>query len=52
MVTSKRFEEAGVVKRGYIDTLLADPEAHITPLRGSKLYQIGLLALWMDSHGL
>ncbi|MFP4519058.1 MAG: N-acetylglutaminylglutamine amidotransferase [Oceanicaulis sp.] len=52
VVTSKRFEEAGVVKRDYVDTLLSAPEAHITPLRGSKLYQIGLLALWMDSHGL
>ncbi|MGJ3230484.1 MAG: N-acetylglutaminylglutamine amidotransferase [Oceanicaulis sp.] len=52
VVTSKRFEEAGVVKRDYVDTLLADPEAHITPLRGSKLYQIGLLALWMETHGL
>ena len=51
-VTSKRFEEAGVVNRAYIDTLLSDPEAHITPLRGSKLYQIGLLALWLDAHGL
>lgn len=52
VVTSKRFEEAGVVRRDYVDTLLSDPEAHITPLRGSKLYQIGLLALWMDTHGL
>jgi asparagine synthase (glutamine-hydrolysing) len=52
VVTSKRFEEAGVVRRGYVDTLLSDPEAHITPLRGSKLYQIGLLALWMETHGL
>jgi asparagine synthase (glutamine-hydrolysing) len=52
VVTSKRFEEAGIVRRDYVDTLLSDPEAHITPLRGSKLYQIGLLALWMETHGL
>lgn len=49
-VTSKRFVEAGVVNPDYIDRLLADPEEHITPLRGSKLYQIGLLALWMEAH--
>ena len=51
-VTSKRFEEAGVVRRSYVDALLSDPEAQITPLRGSKLYQIGLLALWLDAHDL
>jgi len=51
VVTSRRFEEAGIVRRSYVDRLLADPEAHITPLRGSKLYQIGLLAMWMDAHG-
>ncbi|MBI1264896.1 MAG: N-acetylglutaminylglutamine amidotransferase [Alphaproteobacteria bacterium] len=51
-VTSQRFTEAGIVQRGYVDTLLADPEAHITPLRGSKLYQIGLLAMWLEAHGL
>ncbi|KAA5804757.1 N-acetylglutaminylglutamine amidotransferase [Alkalicaulis satelles] len=50
-VTSKRFEEMGIVRRGYVDQLLADPEAHITPLRGSKLYQIGLLAMWLEAHG-
>ncbi|MFW5660794.1 MAG: N-acetylglutaminylglutamine amidotransferase, partial [Oceanicaulis sp.] len=52
VVGSRRFQEAGVVNDAYVDTLLKDPEAHITPLRGSKLYQIGLLALWMESHGL
>jgi asparagine synthase (glutamine-hydrolysing) len=50
-VTSKDFEERGIVRRDYLDTLFEDPEAHITPLRGSKLYQIGLLAMWLDSHG-
>ena len=51
-VTSKKFVEAGVVNQAYVDALLSDPEAHITPLRGSKLYQIGLLALWLEAHGL
>jgi len=51
-VTSQRFSDAGIVQRGYVDTLLADPEAHITPLRASKLYQIGLLAMWLEAHDL
>ena len=27
-----------------------DAEAHITKLRGSKLWQIGVLALWLQTH--
>lgn len=49
-VTSDSFRSRGIVKDGYIERLLADPENHITPLRGSKLYQIGLLAMWLEAH--
>ncbi|MBF0456063.1 MAG: N-acetylglutaminylglutamine amidotransferase [Magnetococcales bacterium] len=35
-----------------VETLLADPTAHITPLRGSKLWQIALLELWLQKHNL
>ncbi|QNM83520.1 N-acetylglutaminylglutamine amidotransferase [Sphingomonas sabuli] len=50
-VSSKRATERGLFDRGYLDTLLADPKAHITPLRGSELWQVGLLELWLDRHG-
>jgi len=36
----------------YLDELLAEPKAHITPLRGSKLWQIALLQLWLSEQGL
>ncbi|MEE4661624.1 MAG: N-acetylglutaminylglutamine amidotransferase [Halieaceae bacterium] len=36
----------------YIETLLAAPEEHITPLRGSKLWQLGLLELWLQAQGI
>ncbi len=39
-------------RREYVDTLLADPEAHVTPLRGSKLWQLALLESWLQSHGI
>lgn len=42
----------GVFRRSYIDKLLADPEAHITPLRGSKLWQIALMEMWLQTHGI
>ncbi len=37
---------------GYLATLLRDPEAHITPLRGSKLWQLALLEIWLQTHEL
>jgi asparagine synthase (glutamine-hydrolysing) len=49
---SQKARERGVFNRGYVDRLLDDPEAHLTPLRGSKLWQVALLELWMQTHGL
>jgi asparagine synthase (glutamine-hydrolysing) len=43
--------ERGVFRREYIDMLLASPEKHLTPLRGSKLWQIAVFELWMQTHG-
>ena len=37
---------------GYVGALLAAPEDHLTPLRGSKLWQVALLEYWLQSHGL
>ncbi len=34
----------------YVEKLLADPEKHITPLRGSKLWQLALLEYWLQLH--
>ncbi|WP_372718565.1 N-acetylglutaminylglutamine amidotransferase [Immundisolibacter sp.] len=47
-----RARQRGLFRTGYVDTLLAEPESHITPLRGSKLWQITLLELWFQQHGL
>ena len=46
-----RARERGLFNPAYVDRLLADPEAHITPLRGSKLWQLGLLELWLQGQG-
>jgi len=40
----------GLFRQDYVDRLLADPEQHITPLRGSKLWQLALLELWLQDH--
>lgn len=49
-VSSQAFRSRGLVQPDYVETLLSAPEEHITPLRGSKLWQIGVLALWLDQH--
>jgi len=49
-VTSRAARERAIFDPGYVDRLLDDPEAHITPLRGSKLWQIGLLEMWLQTH--
>jgi asparagine synthase (glutamine-hydrolysing) len=47
----QRATQRGLFDRRYVQELLDDPEAHITPLRGSKLWQLGLLESWLQTHG-
>jgi asparagine synthase (glutamine-hydrolysing) len=44
--------ERGLFASDYLDALFANPAVHITPLRGSELWQVGLLELWLQNHGL
>lgn len=47
---SKAATDRDLFRRDCVDRLAADPDAHITPLRGSKLWQLGLLELWLQQH--
>ena len=51
-LNDKRARERDIFKRDYIDMLLADPEAHLTPKGHSKLWQVALLELWLQTHGI
>lgn len=42
----------GLFRPETVETLLADPAAHLTPLRGSKLWQVSLLETWLQLHGI
>jgi asparagine synthase (glutamine-hydrolysing) len=42
----------GLFDSQYVDCLIASPEAHMTPLNGNKLWQLGLLELWLQLHGI
>ncbi|MGN7613204.1 N-acetylglutaminylglutamine amidotransferase [Magnetococcales bacterium HHB-1] len=49
---SPQARKRGLFQADYLDRLLKAPSEHITPLRGSKLWQLGLLELWLQSHGI
>ncbi|MCB1442280.1 MAG: N-acetylglutaminylglutamine amidotransferase [Methyloceanibacter sp.] len=51
-LTSKAAQDRCLFRSDYLDSLLADPKAHITPLRGSELWQCALLELWLQTHNL
>ena len=42
----------GLFRREYVDALLADPNAHRTRLGSNQLWQVGLLELWLQQHGI
>ena len=44
--------ERGIFKDDYVETLLASPNEHRTRLGSNKLWQIGLLELWLQARGL
>jgi asparagine synthase (glutamine-hydrolysing) len=44
-------KERGLFNSDAVDTLLADPNGKLTPLRGNELWQIALLELWLQRHG-
>jgi len=52
VLTDPRARQRGLFEPAYVDKLLAAPEAHITPLRGSKLWQLALLETWLQTRGL
>ncbi|HEX5739859.1 MAG TPA: asparagine synthase-related protein, partial [Hydrogenophaga sp.] len=49
-LTSSAARQRGLFQPAYVEKLLVDPSGHITPLRGSKLWQLGLLELWLQTH--
>ncbi len=51
-LTSSAARERGLFKPDYLDLLFADPKSHITPLRGSELWQCALLELWLQAHSI
>jgi asparagine synthase (glutamine-hydrolysing) len=43
-------KERGLFRSEAVDRLLLNPNADLTPLRGNRLWQLGLLELWLQTH--
>jgi asparagine synthase (glutamine-hydrolysing) len=51
-LSSAAARQRGLFRQTYLDQLFANPKEHITPLRGSELWQVALLELWLQTHGI
>jgi len=49
-LTSQKARERGLFRKDYLEQLFANPADHITPLRGSELWQVALLELWLQTN--
>ena len=50
ILNAKSAIDRHIFNMDYIHMLLKDPENHITPLSGSKLWQVALLEYWFQTH--
>ncbi|MFK0278680.1 N-acetylglutaminylglutamine amidotransferase [Ensifer sp. NPDC090286] len=50
-LASQVARERGLFRDDYLERLFDQPSQHITPLRGSELWQVGLLEMWLQAQG-
>ena len=49
---SPRAKERHLFRTDAVESMLADPNGSPTPLKGNPLWQVALLELWLQEHGL
>ena len=49
LLDSQACRERGLYQRSYIDKVIAQPEAHLTRIQGSKLWHMAALEMWLQS---
>ncbi len=49
-LTNEKARERGLFQSSYLDQLFANPAEHITKLRGSELWQVALLEMWLQAQ--
>jgi asparagine synthase (glutamine-hydrolysing) len=51
-LTSPAAKERALFRPGAVERMLAEPNAALTPLGGNPLWQVALLEMWLQGHGL
>ena len=51
-LTNASATKRGLFRRDYLDALFDAPTEHITRLRGSELWQVALLEMWLQAQGI
>ena len=52
IMCSPRSRQRSLFNPEYVETVLESPDAHITPLNGSRLWQMAVLEYWLTVHRL
>lgn len=50
ILDTRACRERGLFQRAYVERLLAEPEAHLTRILGSKLWHLAVLELWLQRN--
>lgn len=51
-LTAAPARRRGLFRPQYVEALLRAPNAQLTPLGGNQLWQLGLLEMWLQAHGI
>ncbi|MCB0393282.1 MAG: hypothetical protein KDD25_01910 [Bdellovibrionales bacterium] len=51
-IECEEFKSRGIFNDSYIQKLIKNPDQFITPLRGSEIWQIATLEIWLQEMGL
>jgi asparagine synthase (glutamine-hydrolysing) len=51
-LTAPSARQRGLFRDDYVQKLMANPNEELTRLNGNKLWQLGLLEMWLQEHGI
>ena len=51
-LTDPAAKRRGLFRPAIVESLLDDPRRHHTPIGSNALWQLGLLEMWLQSHGI
>ena len=52
VLTSPTAKERGLFEPAYVEALLADPGGRLPRTRGNRLWQLAVLEMWLQTHGI